>query len=283
MLLVTAEFSPHSGNRTEPTCSVPASRAGNSPVSPAMAPGRQPLRQAGNTTVAVTNPREQSPSAMLGFARINRRCRPLAAELLRYLRLTETAGLCQKGVIVVHAGRNGSWQTGLAKPQPLRNFAGIPGRCRERQVAEAAGDSCRETREVLPDSEPGPVHLLLGSGSSPAWGQTCHVAEMAFPCARQWGTCSWQPQHQAWASNTQQEGRALTGGEERGCRGGRVLGADGCRQVAGPLAAALASPKKRQLSIRQMLLASTLAQRLHRTSRVVSGPHSSLPASLELG
>lgn len=226
-----------------------------SPVSPAMALGRQLLHQAGNATAAVTDPQDQSPSAMLGFARINRRCRPLAAELLRYLWLTETAGLYQKGVIVVHAGRNGSWQTGLAKPQPQRNFAGTPGRCRERQAAEAAGGNCRETKEVLPDSEPGPVHLLPGSGSSPAWGRTCHVAEMAFPCARQWGTCSWQPQHRAWASNTQQEGRALTGGEERGCRGGRVLGADGCMQVVGPLAAALASPKKRQLSIRQMLLA----------------------------
>lgn len=81
------------------------------------------------------------------------------------------------------------------------------------------------------------------------------MAEMAFPCARQWGTCSWQPQNRAWASNTQQEGRALTGGEERGCRRGRVLGADGCMQVVGPLVAALASLKKRQLSIRQMLLA----------------------------
>lgn len=65
-----------------PALCLPA-EPGTDPVSPAMAAGRQLLHQAGKATAAVTDPQDQSPSAMLGFARINRRCRPLAVELLR--------------------------------------------------------------------------------------------------------------------------------------------------------------------------------------------------------
>ena len=82
-LLVTAEFSPRGGDRTEPACSVPASRAGSrDPASPAVGPGRQLPCRAGSTPAAVTDQREQGPLAMLGFARINWRRTLLAAELL---------------------------------------------------------------------------------------------------------------------------------------------------------------------------------------------------------
>lgn len=56
MLLVTDKFSPHSGNRMEPTCSVPASRTGN------RAPSALPWLQAGSCCTKQATPLLQSPT-----------------------------------------------------------------------------------------------------------------------------------------------------------------------------------------------------------------------------